>query len=71
MAGISQGYLLLLLLMLRRRRRRRRQLTEVELTAISAAPAFWVREMFAKREELGEFHTLVKEMRENDRNNFY
>ena len=32
---------------------------------------FWVRQIFAKREQLGEFHTLVQEMRTSDRESFF
>ena len=31
------------------------------------SPKFWVRNIFKKREELGEYHHLVQKMRNNDR----
>ena len=51
-----------ILLLLRRRRwwRRWRQIAEME---IDAGPVFWQRDFFVKQEQLGEFHTVVKEMR--------
>ena len=54
------------MLLLRRRRHRRRR-----LAAAPSPPKFWVREIFAKREQLGEFHTLVQEMRTSDRESFF
>ena len=56
----------MLMLILRRRRRRRRW-----LMAQPAERQFWVRQIFAKRETLGEFHTLVQEMRTSDRESFF
>ena len=54
------------ILLLRRRCRRRRS-----LAALPTPPKFWVRDIFEKREELGEFHTLVQEMRNSDRESFF
>ena len=55
------------MLLLRRRRRRRRR----RLAALPNTPKFWVRDIFLRREELGEFHTLVQEMRNSDRESFF
>ena len=55
------------ILLLRRRRRRRRLLA----AAVPTTPQFWVRDIFCKREQLGEFHTLVQEMRNSDRECFF
>ena len=63
-AGMNKRYLLAAFILLLRRRRRRRQR---RLSVKPTVPEFWVREIFAKREQLGEFHTLVKEMRKTDR----
>ena len=53
---------LLLLLLLRRRKKRalRRALKRTKRM-------FWVRNIFTKREELGEFHRLVQELRNKHR----
>ena len=32
---------------------------------------FWVRNIFLKREELGEYHHLIQEMRNDDREYFF
>ena len=32
---------------------------------------FWVREMYQKREQLGAFHTLARELRLHDREYFF
>ena len=61
----SQVLAAVMLLFHRRRRRRRR------LAAGPTPPKFWVRQIFAKREQLGEFHTLVQEMRTSDRESFF
>ena len=31
---------------------------------------FWIQKIFMKRQELGAFHTLVRELRVSDRENF-
>lgn len=63
---MDDEHVLLLLIMYRRRRRRRRA-----IMAARTEPKFWVRPIFAKREQLGEFHTLVQEMRTGDREKFF
>ena len=58
---------LLLLLLLRRRRKKsalRRALKHIKRMV-------WVRNIFRKREELGEFHRLVQELRNEDREYFF
>ena len=45
------------LLLLRRLQRRRRERSE---------PTCWVRPILLRRDQTGEYHTLVREMREND-----
>ena len=50
---------LLLLLLLRRRRKKR------------IFRVFWVRNIFRKHEELGEFHRLVQELRNENREYFF
>ena len=52
--------LLLLLLLIRRRRRRRRE-----------RKCIWVRDIFKKRLQLGEYHSLINEMRLTDHQSFY
>ena len=51
---------LLLLLLIRRRRRRRRERKRI-----------WVRDIFKKRLQLGEYHSLINEMRLTDHQSFY
>ena len=65
----TRKYIILaaIMLLLRRRRRRRRLAAATNPTP----PRFWVREIFLKREQLGEFHTLVREMRNSDRECFF
>ena len=57
---------LLLLLLLRRRKKRalRRALKRTKRM-------FWVRNIFRKCEKLGEFHRLVQELRNEDREYFF
>lgn len=58
----------LLLLLLRRRRRRRR----IRASKFNrATPRFWVRKIFQRREEYGEYHHLVQELRNEDREYFF
>ena len=52
---------LVLLLYLRQRRKRRRKYRK----------RFWVRDIFQTRLQAGEYHTLVKQMRECDLESFY
>ena len=58
---MNEKLVLLFLMMCRRRRRRRRA-----IMATQANRKFWVRPIFAKREQLGEFHTHVQEIRSGD-----
>ena len=52
---------LLLLFYLRQRRKRKQKYRK----------KYWIRDIFRSRFLLGEYHTLVKEMRENDHESFY
>ena len=52
---------LLLLFYLRQRRKRKQKYRK----------KYWIRDIFRSRFLLGEYHTLVKEMRENDHGEFY
>ena len=65
MDGLEEEILLLLLL---RRRRKRRILRRKQTRA---KPKFWVRSIFKKREKLGEYHRLVQELRNEDREYFF
>lgn len=56
---------LLLLIILRRRRRRRLQLKKRK------PKRFWVRDIYLRRKELGEYYNLVKELRLGDREFYY
>ena len=58
---------LLLVLLLRRRRKKRVEITN----ALRSKPRFWIRDIFLKREELGEFHRLVQELKNGDREYFF
>ena len=58
---------MLLLILRRHRRRQRRQ----QMMSKPSEKQFWVWQVFAKREQLGEFHTLVQEMRTSDRESFF
>ena len=35
------------------------------------APRFWIRQIFVLREEYGEYHRLIQELREGDREYFF
>ena len=65
MAAINRRQLLQALLLILRKRRQRRQKSKEE----RRKSRFWVRDIFLKRESLGEFRTLVMEMWESD--NFF
>ena len=67
-AAVDKRQILAAMLIIFRRRRRRRQL---QMAYTRCPPAFWVRDIFLKREQLGEFHTLVQEMRNGDRESFF
>ena len=58
---------LLLLLLLRRWKEKRALCRALKCTK----RMFWVRNIFRKREELGEFHRLVQELRNEDREYFF
>ena len=66
MEDVSDEELLLLLLLRKRRRRRKRK-----RITIRAAPRFWVRSIFQRREVFGEYHHLVQELRKEDREYFF
>ena len=57
----------MLYLILRRRRRKRRK----KKTKQVVPRRFWVRSVFIKREEYGEYHRLVQELRKKDRHFFF
>ena len=56
-----------LLLIMRRRRNRR---GKIEINP-RRAPRFWIRQIFLLREEYGEYHRLLRELREGDREYFF
>ena len=56
-----------LLLIMRRRRKRR---GKIEINP-RRAPRFWIRQIFLLREEYGEYHRLIQELREGDREYFF
>ena len=58
----------LLLVLTRHRLKRRRLETEDEYTT---QRRFWVRKIYAEREEKGEFHTLILEMKLGDHEMFF
>ena len=66
MADVEEEILLqanlFLLLVLKRRHRQRQNRRKHR---------FWVRRIFLKRQELGAFHTLVRELRVSDREYFF
>ena len=70
MAAVNFRYLLLIYvrILVRRRKRRRLQVGEAIRRRL---PRYWVRPSLQKRKEQGCFHTLFKELRENDRENFF
>ncbi|XP_057307667.1 uncharacterized protein LOC130645634 [Hydractinia symbiolongicarpus] len=61
-----KNVLLLLLL-----RRRRRSLERRALTKLQRRKIFWVREIFLRRKELGEYHRLFQELKVSDREYFF
>ena len=62
-ASVNKRYLLaILILYLCRRRRNRRRLADRQTER-----KYWVCDIYAKREQLGAFHTTVHEMRNGDR----
>ena len=58
-AAVNKRFVLLFYLRQRRKRRRKYR------------KRCWVREIFQNRFQLGEYQTLLKEMRENDHESFY
>ena len=58
---------LLLLLLLRRKRKRSLRKKKTR----RSSPRFWVRSIFEKREKFGEYHRLVQELRNEDREYFF
>ena len=51
-------------------RRKRKQRVEKKIKP-RQKPRFWVRNIFQLREEYGEYHCLIKELREGDRKYFF
>ena len=62
---LRKKFLLLLLL-----RQRRKRILKTKCKTRSK-PKFWVRTIFKRREELGEYHRLVQELRTEDREQFF
>ena len=56
-----------LLLIMRRRRKIRGKIEKNP----RRAPRFWIRQIFLLREEYGEYHRLIQELREGDREYFF
>ena len=56
-----------LLLIMRRRRKIRGKIEKNP----RRAPRFWIRQIFLLREEYGEYHRLLRELREGDREYFF
>ena len=69
MPGINYRYLLLIYIQVLVRRRKR--IKENDGPKQRRLPKFWVRPSLQKREELGIFHTLFQEYREDDREYFF
>ena len=65
--SFEEEILLLFLLRRRRKRRAKKQLNKQK----RSAPRFWVRSIFKKRDQLGEYHRLVQELRYEDREYFF
>ena len=59
---------LILLLLYKNRRRRRAQRA---FRRRRAKPRFWVRQIFNKRKELGEYHRLIQELKNGDGESFF
>ena len=59
---------LLLLLLLKKKRRKKRALRRA---LKRTKRMFWVRNIFRKRKELGEFRRLAQELRNKDREYFF
>ena len=55
------------LLIMRRRRKRRGKIEKNP----RRAPRFWIRQIFLLKEEYGEYHRLIQELREGDREYFF
>ena len=64
----DESLLLLLFLLLKVRKLRKSKCKE---NICHRPPKFWVRNIFKKREELGEYHHLIQEMSINDREYFF
>ena len=56
-----------LILIMRRRRKRRGKIEKNP----RRAPRFWIRQIFLLREEYGEYHHLIQELREGDLEYFF
>ena len=57
----------ILLLILLRRRMKRRALKRLHGKFNRAPPRFWFRNTFKKREQLGEYHRIIQELKNDDR----
>ena len=66
--NFNENLLLLLFLLLKVRKLRKSKCKKNNRRRLSK---FWVRNIFKKREELGEYHHLIQEMRNNDREYFF
>ena len=67
MANVNHRYLLAIYIRILVKRRHRRQAQDGK----RRLPRWWVRPYLRKREELGVFHTLFQELREDDREYFF
>ena len=67
MTSLNARKKILLMLLLRRRRRR---ISEVQSKSRRKRKA-WVRDIFTKRKELGEYHRLFQELKLSDREYFF
>ena len=62
MDEVDEEYLLLVLLLRRRRKRMRKIVGNAR-----AKHKFWIRNIYRNRDELGEYHRLVQELKLSDR----
>ena len=68
MAATNKRFMLLLALNIIAKRRRRRRYNN---SSTKELRKYWVRPLFRQREELGSFNILFKQMRQNDREQFF
>ena len=57
------------LLLLHKNRRRRR--AQRAFRTRHAKPTFWIRQIFSKREELGEYNRFIHDLKNEDRGYFF